>query len=479
MNLDKLVVEYCKAHPTKSVRGLTSLIFEEENLDCAYNTVRNRITKYRLHGEQPKVVEEPVEELSIKDIEYSKHYVYQDDIDLYIFFLPGHNKPLAFSGDKVRELKRRYSNWDGSPNTINQICRAFGLSRSLFDKIRRILAWTHDSEPFTDEEMVAKDSEELLMELVQGKKFALEQRFEKKKLDELEKDARKWHELKLGILNPFTDYFETHDKALKASPFLRLKMPSGNYACVISPFDLHYGKYGWDKEVGMEYNRAIAEKLLLSHTEDLLSEIAHYPVEKFIVPVGSDYFHFDTIRGTTTQGTPQDCDGTLVQIMFEGSYLMIKFIDMLRQIAPVEVPMAAGNHDRVLSNSLLLFLQGYYREVEEVSITSNLQMRQYSQYGNTVLGFTHGDGAKMSDLPGLMVNESGMQFGPNTHKVWFTGHLHFERTLEVQQTKIYQMPSLSGTDRWHDLNGYKSIRGMCAYLVTKDKGVRHTIFSNL
>ena len=106
-------------------------------------------------------------------------------------------------------------------------------------------------------------------------------------------------------------------------------------------------------------------------------------------------------------------------------------------------------------------------------------MRQYVQYGNTVMGFTHGDGAKMSALPGIMVNESGLTFGPDTQRVWFTGHLHFEKVVEINKTKIYQMPSLSGTDRWHHLKGYNSVRGMCAYLVTKNKGVRHNIFSNI
>lgn len=474
MNLEKIVAEYCEKYPEASVRGLASRIQEETDIAAAFNTIRRRIDKYRSEKAEP--VEEVAE---VEEVEYNKNYVYQSDQDLYIFFITGYNKPLSFSGDKIRELKRRYSNWDGSPNSINQICRAFKLSRSLFDKIRRILSWTHDSEPFTDEELVERSQEDLLTELVQSKKFALEQKFEKQKLSELEKDARKWQELKLGVFNPFTDYFESHKEALKAVPTLNLSNKEGEYACVISPFDLHYGKYGWNKEVGVDYNRKIAEELLLKHTEDLLYEVNHYPIEKFIVPVGSDYFHFDTVRGTTTNGTPQDCDGTLVQIMFEGSYLMIKFIDMLRQVAPVEVPMAAGNHDRVLSNSLLLFLQGYYREVDDVNITSNLQMRQYAKYGNTVMGFTHGDGPKMANLPGLMVNESGYTFGPDTHKVWFTGHLHHEKVVEVQKTKIYQMPSLSGTDRWHDLNGYKSVRGMSAYLVTKDKGVRHNIFSNL
>ena len=296
MDIKSVVKQYCSANPGASVRSIESKILEETDVAVSFNTVRRYIDKCRAGEFEEKETPQPTAE----DLEYDKSYVYQADKDLYIFFIPGYNKPLSFAGDKVRELKRRYSNWDGSPNSINQICRAFKLSRSLFDDILRILSWTHDSEPFTDEELVERSEEDLLSELVQGKKFALEQKFEKQKLQSLEKDARKWRELKLGALNPFTDYFERHQDALKATPAINLKQVEGEYACVISPFDLHYGKYGWKKEVGETYNREIAEQLLLEHTEDLLGEVNHYPIEKFIVHVGSDYFDFETVRGTTT-----------------------------------------------------------------------------------------------------------------------------------------------------------------------------------
>lgn len=476
MYLSEIIANYCRKYPEKSVRSLAAKILENEETDVSFNTLRRHITKHREEAEEVHDIEEKV---SMSDLEYNKSYVYEQTTDQYIFFLPGFNKPITLSGDKVRELKRRYSNWDGSPNSINQICRAFKLTRSLFDKIRRSLNWTHDSEPFTDEEMVTREEGDLLDELIQSKKFVLEQKYEKRKLAELTKDAEQWNNLKLGVFNPFMDYFQINATAVQNVPRVELNPVGTPYACVLSPFDFHYGKYSWHQETGDSYNREIAHNLLIEHTLDLLSELMHYNIEKFIVPVGSDYFHFDTVRGTTTNGTPQDCDGTLTQILFEGSHLMIKFIDMLRQVAPVEIPMAAGNHDRVLSNSLLLFLQGYYRNVDEVSVTWELTMRQYTKYGNTVMGFTHGDGAKLKDLPGLLVNESGYAISPDTQRVWFTGHLHFEKVVDIQKTKIYQMPSLSGGDRWHHHNGYESIRGMCAYLVCKDRGVRHNIFSNL
>ncbi len=483
MDLEHIVKKYVSENPGQSIRSLAREILENSNVEVSFSTVRRRVRDEKSNTDLETEVDSSIPmqgTTPIKDLEYSKNYVYQEDLDSYVFFLSGYNKPITLSGDKIRSLKRRYSNWDGNPDSINQICRAFQLPRSLFSKIRRALGWTHDSEPFTDEEILGRSEDGMIDELLQGKKFVIEQSYEKKKLAQTNKDADKWLKFQMGVLNPFFDYFEQDREEITSVERLNLNNSNvGEYACVISPFDFHFGKYAWDSETGNTYNREIAQDLLMKHTKDLLEDVQHYNIEKFIVPVGSDYFHIDTMHGSTTKGTPQDTDGTLTQIMFEGSYLMVKFIDMLRQIADVGIMVAPGNHDMVLSYSLLLFLQGYYRHTDDVSVTQTLTLRQYTKYGNTVIGITHGDGAKSKDLPGLMVNESGYPITKDVNRIWFTGHLHSEKVVEVQHVKLYQMPSLAGKDRWHAAKGYTSIRGMATYLICKQRGVRHNIISNV
>jgi hypothetical protein len=61
----------------------------------------------------------------------------------------------------------------------------------------------------------------------------------------------------------------------------------------------------------------MARDLLLSKAQEIIGDVVKYNIEKIIVPVGSDFFHVDTLGGTTTKGTPQDCDGTFIQIMVE------------------------------------------------------------------------------------------------------------------------------------------------------------------
>lgn len=483
MTLQEIIALYCEDADALSHSFIAKLILKNEaSVDISHRTLRRKVGEYRSSEETAEdLILDQTKEGSTEDlldIEYSANYHFDQDQDLYIFFLAGFNKPISLTGHVVRELKRMYSDWDGNPATINEICRSQGISRKVFTRIKQVLSWTHDSEPFTDEEIVTRSEGELLEDLVQQRKFALEQRFQKSNFKKTQKDALNWQAFKEHSLNPFEDLFKTaHDTY---QPKTLTKGTSNMYAVVLSPFDFHYGKYGWSKEVGYDYNRKIAKELLLEKTQEILEDIKDFPLERFIVPVGSDYFHIDTFKSTTTAGTPQDCDGTVVQMLHEGSWLMIEFIDLLRSVAPVEIMLCAGNHDSLLSNALLLFLQGYYRGSSDVEISGDFQSRQYIRYGSSTLGFTHGDGPKADDLCLLMVNESKQNVCNTDYRYWFTGHLHFETVKDLKGTKFYQMPSLSGSDRWHHKKGYQgSTRGMCAYLVHKEKGVKHNIFANI
>ena len=59
-------------------------------------------------------------------------YVYNGDSDTYITFLKCRPKPLVVNGNKFRSMKKAYSDWDGKPATINEICRRFAIPRDQF-----------------------------------------------------------------------------------------------------------------------------------------------------------------------------------------------------------------------------------------------------------------------------------------------------------------------------------------------------------
>ena len=84
-------------------------------------------------------------------------YVYNGTSDSYVTMLKCRPKPLVMTGTKFRAMKKAYSDWDGNPSTINEICRRFAIPRDQFIELKAIHGWTHEQEPYTREEVMARE----------------------------------------------------------------------------------------------------------------------------------------------------------------------------------------------------------------------------------------------------------------------------------------------------------------------------------
>jgi hypothetical protein len=87
--------------------------------------------------------------------------------------------------------------------------------------------------------------------------------------------------------------------------------------------------------------------------------------------------------------------------------------------------------------------------------------RKYYQYSNNLIGVSHGDGAKMPELPLLMANESAKQWADTDYRYFYLGHIHHKDVFKFRSGKDYQgvtveyLRSPSAADRWHSDNGYQ------------------------
>jgi hypothetical protein len=113
----------------------------------------------------------------------------------------------------------------------------------------------------------------------------------------------------------------------------------------ISIMDHHLGKYCCELETGRAYDPEISERMFIIALEDLLAKSASLPVEKVLFVCGNDFLNTDHLGRTTTAGTPQDEAIRYQESFLRGRQLLVRAIDRLRQIAPVQVVMVTGNHD--------------------------------------------------------------------------------------------------------------------------------------
>lgn len=408
-------------------------------------------------------------ELDAHELLCHDNYVYNPDSDTYITFTRvTAPKPMVMSGDKHRALVRAYSNWDGKPATINQICREFQIPRPWLIEYLRIHGVTHDSEPFSREEMADRDMDDMVEEALQARRQSLYRKFETAKWKETQEAAEKWYEFEETVLSVFKEHLG--DAGSAPSPCLQIRDADDPYALVMSPTDFHWGMYSWDGEVDDAYGFDVAERRLVEHTENILSRLPGRP-QRIFFPLGSDFFHIDGQTNHTTKGTPQDIAGTPNEILVTGCKLTQRYIDLLRQVAPVEVFFMPGNHDHHNSRALMLFLTAWYRNDDDVTVHEEYYPRVYCQYGKTLIGFHHGDTTKVKDLGPCMAREARSMWTDTHWHIWFGGHLHTHHVQEAGGITHYQLPSLAGQDRWHAAHGYvDSDPSLVAYLIDRHAG---------
>ena len=405
-----------------------------------------------------------------------REYYFDQATDTYLTYLRVAGQQIQVPGITHREMKEAYSNMVGKGSTINQIARDFNFPRHWFDEYRRRHCWTHDMDPFTDEQVLEHSTEELVDDLVLRNRRMLHRKFEQRKWDEIQKDADKWRSFEELVLSEMKSSLAEHWKPV-IIPKMDWKPCNRPYALVISPTDFHWGKYGWEDEVGETYNFEEAKKRLMERTEDLIARLPGRP-EKIILATGSDWFHVDNHQGATTKGTPQDMEGSPAQILMSGCELARAHIDLLRQIAPVDVYFMRGNHDKHSALTLMLYLSAAYENAKDVFVNVDPKVRHYAVYGNTMIGFTHGDNTRIPKLPLLMATEKRQEWGDCKFKVWFSGHKHHQVLKEMEGVMLVQLPSLAGHDRWHHQAGYvMSNAGLCTHLIDYEQGLISSMFS--
>ena len=250
------------------------------------------------------------------------------------------------------------------------------------------------------------------------------------------------------------------------------------YLLELSLPDLHIGKLSWEDESGENYDTKIAIERYNISVGKLLDHVRHYKgeIEEILLPIGNDLFNIDNKNNMTTAGTPQHVDSRWQQMFNKAKGLLIKNINDLMQIAPVKVVMVSGNHDMQTVFYLGSVLEAYYRNTDRVTIDNSPTQRKYHSYGVNFIGFTHGNEEKHQDLGLIMATERPQEWAASKCRQFHLGHFHSRKTtkyLDVQEFQGFTvriLPSLSGTDAWHNSKGYMSMKSAVAYLYAKDNG---------
>jgi hypothetical protein len=262
--------------------------------------------------------------------------------------------------------------------------------------------------------------------------------------DEEQKEAETF---RAALLKDFSNFSPKYTK-------VKRKPSSDGHLMVISPADVHIGKLCTSFETGEEYNQQIAVKRVMEGVDGLLNSASGWNLDSIHLIIGNDILHTDTPRRTTTSGTPQDTDGMWYENFLNGVRLYVDVINTLKQVADVHVSYNPSNHDYTNGFFLAQLIETHFRLDKNVTFDVSIAHRKYYAYGENLIGSSHGDGAKIQDLPLLMAHES-KHWTECKHRYIYTHHLHHKTSKDVMSVCVETLRSPSGTDSWHHRNGYQ------------------------
>lgn len=288
------------------------------------------------------------------------------------------------------------------------------------------------------------------------------------------KDEEDKYNALVEAISGLADRWEKPKATKKPSGFL-----SDDLLTLIPLGDPHLGLHCWDQETGQNFDLAIAESNLFTAVDHLVG-LAPKAKHALLISLG-DLFHSDNNSNQTTKGTRVDTDTRWAKVLRVGIRTIRRCIDRLLEThEKVTFISVAGNHDAHTAIMLALAIDQYYENEPRVVIDTSPSKFHWYRYGKNLIGTTHGDAAKMKDLPAVMACDRSKDWGETLHRYFYTGHLHHDRTIEYPGVIVETFRTLAPGDAWHRGQGYRSGQDLKLDVIHKEYGRinRHVVGIN-
>jgi len=283
----------------------------------------------------------------------------------------------------------------------------------------------------------------------------------------------------LHVKNKKDDPFKLRDEIIKSmdkhSPsykkIKRVKEKNG-HLLVVDPADIHVGKLCSSFETGQEYNSQIAVKRVKEGVEGILRKTNGFNIDKILFVGGNDILHIDVPSRKTTSGTPQDTDGMWYENFMTAKKLYVDVLETLMSVADVHFVYNPSNHDYISGFMLSDSIQSWFRKSKNITFDCSMAHRKGFMYGENLIGTTHGDGAKLADLPLIMANEFSLEWSKTKHRYVYTHHVHHKTSKDFHGITVESLRSPSGIDSWHHRNGFGvgGVQAVEGFIHSKEHG---------
>jgi len=246
--------------------------------------------------------------------------------------------------------------------------------------------------------------------------------------------------------------------------------PDEDLATIFPVVDSHFGLYAWGDEAGEDYDLTIADR---TNREAFGRLVTSAPPSGTAIILGlGDLLHADdTTNRTAKSGNALDVDTRHFKVLKTAvQYLVYAIEAALQKHARIIVRILPGNHDPHSSLAVQMALWAWYRNADRVTVDTNPGYFWWWRFGLNLLGATHGDMTKMTQLPLVMAATCPEDWGATKHRLCLTGHIHHKSALEQGGVVVESFQSTAARDAWHQASGFRSGRSMSALTLHREKG---------
>lgn len=241
-------------------------------------------------------------------------------------------------------------------------------------------------------------------------------------------------------------------------------------AAVIPVGDPHFGLYVWAQECGEDFDTDIARKLSLAAVDRLVSSAPACSVGVLLL-LGDILHANDQTNQTPAHKHQLDVDTRFVRVVrVTVETWRHAILRMKERFGKVVVKLLPGNHDPTAVWALAYALQAYFSNDPAVEIDLGPSKFWYFEFGNVLIGSTHGDTVKPERLPGIMAADQHTAWGRTKFRYWYTGHIHSKNAIEFPGCQWESFRTLAPVDSYASSHGYRSGRDMVLIVHHREHG---------
>ena len=242
-----------------------------------------------------------------------------------------------------------------------------------------------------------------------------------------------------------------------------LPVPSGDAVVYLGLTDLHFG-LGDAVELGAEIDAQVDANLgpaILAYGRP-----AH-----IILPVGSDALHVDRHDRTTTKGTAVHPSMRTVEAYDHAVAWYARTVQRLRAIAGVQVHLVycAGNHDRVLSHTVMAHMHALYGHAGDVVMHREGRDWTTAEIGGMLWHVEHGDRRVGPKSGEIMARHPA--WSRSSARVLLRGHRHHFAATDREGIVEVQCRAMSRHSEYDEACGWGTPRGVTVVVAVPGRGV--------